>query len=95
LFVKFEVVTTTAFDAGTLNQVRIGTTSGGAELQALTNLPAINTLTALGARILTADADIYVGLNLTGTAPTAGAGYVMATLVEMNNKEPNSANAIP
>jgi hypothetical protein len=95
VLVEFGIITSTAFDAGTLNQFRIGTTSGGAELLALTNIPAINTLTAAGARLLFADTDIYVGLNLTGTAATAGAGYVIARLVEMNKTEPSSTSSIP
>ncbi len=94
VLVDFSVITTVAFDAGTLNQIRIGTTSGGAELIALTNLPAINTLTALGGRIFTADTDVYVGLNLTGTAATAGAGFLVARVAEMNKTEPGP-NAIP
>lgn len=95
LLVKFEVTLTAAFNAGTTNQIRVGTTSGGAELQALTNLPAINTPTALGGKILTADTDIYVGLSLTGTTATTGAGYIKATLEEMNVQEPNSIGTIP
>lgn len=86
----------TAFNAGTTNQYRLGTTSGGAQLLALRNTPAAaaDTAVPLLQAVFTADTDIWIGTSLTGTTPTTGAMYLTATLIELNVNDVN-ANAIP
>ena len=101
LLIKFEAVTSAQFNATVANQVRIGKTSGAADLVAAkdigttgTPLP-INTPLTLGAVLLTADTDIFVGMITSGTPATTGDGFVKATLEEMNVTEPSQTSNIP
>lgn len=94
VLVEFKTRGVTAFNAGTLNQFRLGSTSAGAEHLALTNTPAAGALATVGNVLLTADTDIWVGLGLTGTAATTGEMWIIAELSELNVADVN-ANAIP
>jgi len=101
VMVKMEFFTAVVFNAGTLNQFRIGKTSAGAEIAALASLPAAAvggtpyTPLNVGAIVLTADTDIFFGLNFTGTTITTGQGYFKASLEEINLTEPSQTSNIP
>ena len=77
--VRAGIVIDQVYNAGTNNQVKFGTTNGGAELAALANGPATlgftaYTLAASAALKMTADTDVYLNGGFTGTAPTTGSG---------------------
>jgi len=70
-----------AFNAGTNNQISLGTASSGTQLASAANGPATVgttsvTLTAGSAQAPTADQDIWLTAAFTGAAPTTGNGYV-------------------
>lgn len=89
--VSFSFFGTTAFNAGSTNQVKIGSTAGAADLYALTTLPAAgasSTTTCLAPTAATGK--VFVTLSLTGTAASTGAGYIV---VKYLNTYPTITNA--
>lgn len=71
---------TTAFNAATTNTIKVGTTSGGAELAADVSVSAAGRVAvlplALWANVGTTDVTVYVTYTQTGIAATAGAARV-------------------
>lgn len=86
---------TTAFNAATTNTLKIGTTSGGAELAEAFSVSAAGRATvlplALWSNIGSTDKTVYVTYNQTGTAATAGAARV-GILYAVKNADGTAAN---
>jgi hypothetical protein len=85
-----KVLIATAFNAATTNVVNVGTTATGAELGASAEILAgaagqksPTAYTTLGA--MAADQDVWVSYTQTGTAASAGVGYVIVTYVPNND----------
>lgn len=86
---------TTAFNAATTNTLKIGTTSGGAELAAAVSVSAAGRVAvlplALWSNVGTSDVTVYVTYNQTGVAASAGAARV-GMLYAVKNADGTAAN---
>jgi len=83
---------TTAFNAGTTNTIKLGTTSGGAELVAATSVTSAGreSVATTGAHaawvnVGTSDVTVYATYNQTGTAASAGAATISIVYVVRNS----------
>jgi hypothetical protein len=85
-------VITTAFNAATTNVLQLGTTATGGEILAnavvLAGATGYKTATSGTAFALVpaADTDIYASYTQTGTAATAGVGYLVLGYVPNNDQ---------
>lgn len=82
------IFVSTVYNAGTNNNLIIGTTSGGNELLTATAMTstvftAVNTTT--GVFRVSVDTTIYATHALTGTAATTGAGVVVIAFIPNND----------
>lgn len=95
---NIHIDTTTVFNAATTNTLKLGTTSGGAELVAATAIGplgrAVTATTALYAAFVvgTADVTVYATYNQTGTVATTGAGRV-TVMYAVRNSDGTVGNA--
>lgn len=86
---------TTAFNAATTNTLKVGTTSGGAELAAAASVSSAGRVSfaplALWSNVGTDDVTVYVTYNQTGTAASAGVARV-GMLYTVRNADGTAAN---
>lgn len=97
--INIHVDTTTVFNAATTNTIKIGTTSGGAELVADTAIGPLGRASLATTGVYTAwanvgssDVTIYATYNQTGTAATTGAGRITVQYA-VKNDDGSVANA--
>lgn len=89
--------TTTAFNAATTNTLKLGTTSGGAELLTATACGPVGraaittTLVTSALSVGTSDITVYATYNQSGTAATTGAGTI-TILWAVRNADGTSGN---
>lgn len=95
--VDVNVDTTTVFNAATTNTIKLGTTSGGAELLTDTGIgplgrAALTTTPVLSAWMVgTSDITVYATYNQTGVVASTGAGRV-TVLYTVKNSDATIAN---
>jgi hypothetical protein len=81
---------TTAFNAATTNNLLVGTTAGGNDImvtgESLAGATGFKSGTTGQAVTFAADTDLYVAYTQTGTAATAGDGYVIITFAPNNDQ---------
>lgn len=86
---------TTAFNAATTNTLKVGTTSGGAELAAAASVSAAGRVQflplAVWSNVGTTDITVYVTYNQTGVAASAGAARV-GIVYTVRNADGSAAN---
>jgi len=80
--VEVQVIVTTAFNAGTTNVLLVGTTAGGNDILAASDIteatPGFYPSNGGAKQILvTVDTPIYVTYTYTGTAPTTGQAFIV------------------
>lgn len=80
---------TTAFNAATTNVLTVGTTAGGADIitsaEAVAGSTGFKSGTTGQAVTFASDTDLWVTYTQTGTAATAGDGYIILTFAPNND----------
>ncbi len=88
VIVELSFATALTFNSGTTAKVGIGTTTSANELVNAQDIIAVTTGKTLALTqvlgLLVADTDIYLKFTETGTAATAGNGYVIVKLYTVN-----------
>jgi len=85
LVTAVNLVVTTAFNFGTANTVKLGTTSGGTEFGTGKSLATAAVVAGTASQYFANATDIYFTPTLTGTAGTTGDAKVVVEFVETDS----------